>query len=158
MGLEELAGSTDIQIQDNIKQCLKIDDEKSYIRYLFEMPNALREKVYYSIGLTKQVKSAIFTVVTTEDDWKKEITQQRKIFDEQDIYFDYTLQLPKVNVPSLLVIGDHDPICCEQQQKEFLGNSNNEISIIKNAGHSLYSENAEDFVKVVDSYLWRICL
>ena len=43
------------------------------------------------------------------------------------------------------------------QSIEFLCNSNNEISVIRNAGHALYSENAEDFIKVVVSYLQRIC-
>lgn len=155
--LEELSNSTDTQIQNSINQCLKTDDEKTYIRYLFQMPSILREKIYYSVGLTEQVKSAILTVSATEDDWKKGIAQQRKIFDEQDIYFDYTLQLQMINVPSLLVVGDHDPICCKQQQKDFLGNLGNEISVVKNAGHALYSENAEAFIKVVDSYLRRTC-
>lgn len=155
--LKELSNDTDIQIQESIKQCLKADDEKTYVRYLHEMPNAIREKIYYSIGLTEQVKSANFTIFATEDDWKKGVTQQRKIFDEQDIYFDYTLKLQKITIPSLLIVGDHDPICCKQQQKEFLCNSNNEISVIRNAGHALYSENAEDFIKVVVSYLQRIC-
>lgn len=155
--LKIAADSIDTQMQDKIKFCLKNDDEKFYLKYLFEIPNEVREKVYYSIEYTEQVKSAIFTVVAREDDWEKGITHQRIILDEQDIYVDYTLQLLDVNVPSLLVVGDHDPICCEQQQKEFLGNPNNEISIIKNAGHSLYSENAEDFIKVVCTYLRRIC-
>lgn len=154
--LKTATNNIDTQIQDKIKLALEQDDEKLYLRYLFEIPNELREKVYYTIEYTEQVKSAIFTVVATEDDWGKGITHQQIILDEQDMYVDYTLQLQNVFAPSLLVVGDHDPICCEEQQKAFLANPKNEISIIKNAGHSLYSENAEDFIKVVSTYIQRI--
>jgi pimeloyl-ACP methyl ester carboxylesterase len=90
----------------------------------------------------------------TEEQKTNGAEHQKRVFEENTIYNDYLPILKKIEALSLLVVGDHDPICCKIQQDEFLKNSKNGMmKIVSNAGHLLYLSNVNEFVGLVRSFL-----
>ena len=148
-----LKASKQFETLKALKESVKNHTVKSYLAHLADIPEEIREVVYYGNPIPQRVKEIIFHNSTTEEDWKKGIEQQKRIFDEDEIYKNYLPYIRHLHIPSLLIVGDHDPICSDVQQKTFLENSNNTLAVIKNAGHSLYSENADEFVEVLKDYL-----
>lgn len=126
---------------------------KSYFAHLSNIPETIREKVYYVNQIPRKVENVIYNNSISDSDWRKGVEQQQKIFDEKEIYINYNPFLMKISIPSLLIVGDHDPICCKVQKESFSKNPNNTIITIKNAGHSLYLENPDEFICEVTKYL-----
>ena len=155
IGYEFMKSSKYFDKLNALKEIVSDNTPKSYIDHLIDIPEEIREKIYFTVPDPKHVKDVIFDNLATEEDWGKGIEQQKKIFDEQEIYKNYIPLLKGLAIPSLLIIGDHDPICCEVQQKAFMSNANNSMAIIKNAGHSPYRENAEELVYEINRYLGK---
>lgn len=156
IGYEFMRSSKYIDKLNALKETVNDDTLKSYVDHLIDIPGEIREKIYFTSSEPKHVKDVIFDISATEEDWRKGIEQQKIIFDEQKIYKNYIPLLEHLTIPSLLIVGDHDPICCDVQQKAFVSNPNNTIAIIKNAGHSPYRENAEELVYEINKYLNKI--
>jgi len=130
------------------------NDADVYINNLISIPEDVREQVYFNKSLSEDAKKSIFDNNITEIQWENGNEQQKRIFAEKTIYDDYLFELSKINIPSLLVVGDHDPICCKIQQEEFIKKSTNGVlEIIPNAGHLLYSGNAEELSTTVHNFL-----
>lgn len=156
IGYELMKSSKYFDKLNALKEAVNDDTPKSYIDHLKDIPEEIREKIYFTSSVPKHIGDVIFDNSATEEDWKKGIEQQKIIFNEQEIYKNYIPFLKQLTIPSLLIIGDHDPICCQVQQKAFMNNPNNLITVIKNAGHSLYRENAEELVNEISKYLSNI--
>lgn len=140
---------------NGIQEAVKDDAPASYLAHLMDIPEEIREKIYFTEPESEDVRNVIFDHGATQEDWKKGIEQQKKLFEEQEIYKNYLPSLNALTIPSLLIVGDHDPICCQVQQKAFMSNPNNSIAVIKNAGHSPYRENPEELVCEIHNYLRR---
>ena len=136
-----------------IKEGVKDDTPTSYRKHLVDIPEEIRAKIYFSAPVSQQVKDAIFDSSITDEDWKKGIEQQNRIFDEEEIYKNYMPFLKQITIPSLLIVGEYDPICCEIQQKAFMDAPNHSMAVIKNAGHSLYVDHADDFVHEINQFM-----
>lgn len=136
-----------------LKELLNDDDVAKYVVNIATIPDDVRKEVYY-VDWTEEADESITNNNITEEQKTNGTEHQKRVFEENTIYNDYLPILTKIEASSLLVVGDHDPICCKIQQDEFLRNSKNGIlKIVPNAGHLLYLSNVEEFVGLVRSFL-----
>jgi len=63
--------------------------------------------------------------------------------------------LSQLTVPSLLIIGDHDPVTCEQHIRAYDEASQGQIVILQNCGHTPHKEQAELFREAVSNFISR---
>ena len=76
------------------------------------------------------------------------------IFAEDEVTHDYTIDLPKIKAPSLLIVGELDPVCTPSQINAFSRESQNNVVTIKGAGHMPYQDShANETYEVIRAYL-----
>ena len=129
------------------------DREEVYLSGLSKISDSILEKVYYGNPIPLHVKKDIFSNSAKKEDWAKGVQHADCIYAEREIFRNYLSHLQQIHSRSLLIVGDHDPICCEIQQTCFLKQAQNERIIMHDAGHSLYVENADAFVAIIEDYL-----
>jgi len=61
--------------------------------------------------------------------------------------------LSHLTVPSLLIIGDHDPVTCEHHIRTYSESVQGKIIVLKNCGHTPHKEQAELFRETVSSFI-----
>lgn len=62
-------------------------------------------------------------------------------------------QLKKINIPVLLVCGEHDEATPETVKKYHKLIKNSDFSVIKNASHCISLENSKDLLKVIKGFI-----
>ena len=138
-------------LKQTMTRCTTAQD---YVEQLAEIPREIREEVYYSKDWKAEIKASIASVKATEEQWRNGQKQQALLFQEGCLFEDYMLYLPKITVPSLLLVGEYDPICPPIQQKAFLQHAPaGMLATIPQAGHDAYNDNPEQFIKAVTQFI-----
>lgn len=76
------------------------------------------------------------------------------LFAEEEVTHDYTIDLLKIKAPSLLIVGELDPVCTPSQIKAFCNEAQNNVVTIKGAGHMPYQDShANETYEVIRDYL-----
>lgn len=90
-----------------------------------------------------------------EDEWGRKAGAITSIlFAEDEVTRDYTLDLPKITAPSLLIAGEIDPVCTPSQINIFSQETQNTVVAIKGAGHMPYQDShADETFEVIRAYL-----
>lgn len=149
----KLLQTEDVKTLAQLKKCVDTDNIKSLLAHLTDIPETTLNKVYGNYNISKEVSDAINNNSIENNNWAKGIRHQQCVFNESDIYFDYSSILKDVLCNSLLIVGESDPICTQIQMKCFIeSNVKNEIQIISNSGHSPHIENPSETVSVIEKF------
>ncbi|QSX05149.1 alpha/beta hydrolase [Sedimentibacter sp. zth1] len=141
-------------IATSLQNIINNNSASDYIDHFLDIPQDIREKVYYDSELPQKVEQVISKNEIEKGNWSKGSIQQAKILKEPEFKYNYLPLLDKIKIPSLLVLGEYDPISCKKHQKIFLEKAYKaEILEIKNCGHMPYSYNPDEFVDGVCKYL-----
>lgn len=136
------------EVEQNAKEAL------DYLKALPKIPLKIREEVYYEHHWSRQIKEVIYNIDASENDWRKGQKQQDLLFKEGKIWENYLPKLSKINKPSLLIVGEYDPICNFPQIETFKkASSQNQVAIIPKGGHSPYNDQPLLFNKVVKNFI-----
>lgn len=67
--------------------------------------------------------------------------------------FDILDKLGQIDIPSLVIVGDHDEVSTETAQtyQQLLPNA--ELSVIRDSGHIIFFDQPERLIQVIDSFL-----
>ncbi|MEK4824330.1 alpha/beta hydrolase [Niallia sp. FSL W8-0951] len=145
-----------IPLQKKVNRLIaKAVSPKELVEGYLQLSSYLKEKrmeIYslHSINLE--------TSIYTDEQWdrfydKSEIHFAR-LRNEGKIFESVLPLLKKIQVPSLLIVGEYDPVTCEKQIDFFDKNvRQGEIQIIEQCGHTPHNESPEWFSKMVTEFL-----
>ena len=91
------------------------------------------------------------------DDWQKYKIHQQKLFENDGFADDYLPLLKEIAVPSLLMVGEYDITCGEEQQEYFIQNAPNRMFVeFENCAHLLWMQQPEVYIKTIVDFLDKI--
>lgn len=121
--------------------------------------------------MKKVCERSKFTTHTPESDryeaYIDEMLKQRNLVDinfalsyfnishEHNGLIEGTGEVDEIEVPTLVVYGDHDEVVTREMEEETVNGigENAELKIIKNTGHSPFIDRLEDLIAIVDNFL-----
>lgn len=77
----------------------------------------------------------------------------RRLIEEGKIFESVVPLLSRLTVPSLLIIGDHDPVTCEHHIRAYRETAQGEMAIFNNCGHTPHKEQIELFRETVSHFI-----
>ena len=122
---------------------LELDDEMC--RYCHVIDKSVYEK--YIINYIPQPN-------LPEKDWIKYIHFTKMLFEKEDFYINYLPLLSEINKPSLLMVGEYDMTCGEEEQKYFCEHTaNGTFVVLKNSAHLSWIQMPEKYTSTIIEFM-----
>ncbi len=152
--LYEFLSIGDMNFSSFLQNIIDHDNINSFLNNFSEIPSYIRNKIYGDENLPKEIEEFIFSDDMKKEDFLKAETHREKLFSETIIGKDFTPYLKNINVPSLLILGDNDPVCTKRQEIIFSDSvQKGKVMILSNCGHFPYLYNTKELFNLfVDFY------
>mgnify|MGYP000073380411 CR=1 FL=1 len=121
---------------------------------LGNLSNKTRDEAYGMEEVPAHIRK-VNTLDYPEEEWaRKAGAVTAFLFSEDEVTHDYTIDLPNIKIPSLLIAGELDPVCTPSQIQAFSQEAHNKVVTIKGAGHMPYQDcHADEIYEVIRGYL-----
>lgn len=121
---------------------------------LGKLSSKTRDEAYGMEEMPEYIRK-VNTLDYPEEEWgRKAGAAATAIFSDDEVTHDYTIDIPKIKAPSLLIVGELDPVCTPSQIEAFSRESQNKVVTIKGAGHMPYQDSyADETYEVIRGYL-----
>jgi len=135
-----------------IDAAISANEPLGYIARLADMPEEIQYDAY---GMAEPPEEVTRTnaIEFTDEMMQKCAQQQSGIFAESAAFADYREYLKDISAPSLLIVGDNDPVCDDAQQTEFEKYPQNTKNTIFGAGHMMYMTHPREMVDMINAFM-----
>lgn len=147
-----------IPLQKKVNRLIaKAVSPKELVEGYLQLSSYLKEKLMEIYSLHSiNLETSIYTDEQWDRFYDKSEIHFARLRNEGKIFESVLPLLKKIQVPSLLIVGEYDPVTCEKQIDFFDKNvRQGEIQIIEQCGHTPHNESPEWFSKMVTEFLLR---
>ncbi|MEK4245183.1 alpha/beta hydrolase [Psychrobacillus sp. FSL K6-2684] len=144
------------------EQCMELANSSYSPRLLVEgyaeLSSFLNDKrmEIYTSNFDNSTDSTVYTENQWEIFYDKSEVHFNRLREEGSIFKSALHLLKEINIPCLLILGEHDVVTCPIQIEVFNKDlRQGEVVLIENCGHSPHFETPEQYCEIVTEYLLR---
>lgn len=127
---------------------------KSLTDNVGQIPDEIRDEVYYDCEPLEEVSEINDLTDITEQHWENGKIHFDRLLSEGKINDNFIPLLSNLQCPSILILGQYDPICCKEQQEYYIKNSmNSKIIMFDKSGHTPHNDEPYKFTDIVTDFL-----
>ncbi|MFF2484269.1 alpha/beta fold hydrolase [Paenibacillus sp. NPDC058071] len=140
------------------EQCLQLAEENLPAEQLFNRYLELGEALGDRKGqLYSNREIATDYSLYSDEEWDefadRTDTHLRRLQEDGKMFESAVPLLSRLTAPSLLIIGDHDPVTCEHHVQAYSGTEQGRIVIVKDCGHTPHSEQPDIFCDTISRFI-----
>jgi len=136
----------------DLVNALSSSDFSLVLQGLMNIPEDVQSDVYGYSNIKEEIMSQV--KMPSIEEMQKSSKHQELVFNEGEICKDKTEYLKDLKCRSLLIVGDHDPVCSKRQTNKFKEYvENGEVEFIKDSYHFPYLDKIKETVEVIDNFL-----
>ncbi|KKI85280.1 alpha/beta hydrolase [Shouchella clausii] len=155
----------ELGIETKSEECLNLATSNLSSEHLFDSYLRLGEELgehkedIYRVNADTSIDYSAYT----DEEWEafddRTDIHLERLREEGRIFQSIVSLLPSLSVPSLLVIGDADPVTCDKHVEAYNQMANGHKVVIKNCGHTPHAEYPDVYYRIVSAFLlqgeWR---
>jgi len=137
-----------------LANALSSNDFSAVLQGLMAIPEDIQNDVYGYSNIKEEVMGEVAGVMPSQEELQKSSKHQELIFGEGELCIDLTEKLNDLKCKSLLIVGDHDPVCSNRQTNKFKEYvKNGKVEIIKDSYHFPYLDKLNETATIINSFL-----
>ena len=157
----EFAKLGNIKLAEKYFSALKeVTDFKAINKLLMKASNELGDNCnnYMWFGQDKGVINRLAkNTLNAKELWGKSSNTRNRLLQDWRVYENVFSELSKINKPSLLIRGEHDPITCDAQVNEFSTRvPENEVVVFEYSSHWTRIEEPDKYSKVITDFINKL--
>jgi len=137
-----LLDNTDFDKTDVLNGALEATDFPGVFAGLMVLPENVQNEVYGYTLVPEHIMERVMPNAPTESELEKSGQHQQAVFTEGALCQDMTGRLNDLSVPSVLIVGEKDPVCSLRQREKYnkFAKSGKTVTV-KDSGHFPYMDS-----------------
>lgn len=146
-------GTGEFEKKLKAEELLQVDNIVEQFDGIRSFPELDRKHVFISEAVTKKCMEFFDPDLITEEALQKCDRHYNAIKEDQTLRQEYLPDLIDVEIPSLLIQGEKDPLLPQEDLKEWLRNPACTAVIVANAGHYVHSDAPEKMIVFLRQFI-----
>lgn len=138
----------------DLETALSSDDFPQIFQGLVTIPEDIRNLVYGYDNVDEATMSRVEINMPGQEEMMKSVKHQELVFCEGELCKDRTESLKEIKCSSMLIVGDHDPVCSQRQIEKYKKYvKDGRIAILKDSYHFPYLDKITETAKVIGAFM-----
>ena len=138
----------------DLETALSSNDFPQVFQGLVAIPKDIQNLVYGYGHVDEATMSRVEINMPGQEEMMRSAKHQELVFSEGELCKDRTESLKEIKCSSMLIVGDHDPVCSQRQiekYKEYV--KNGRVSILKDSYHFPYLDTITETAAVIGAFV-----